>query len=93
MQLGRNAEEAVPRLAALLKSDDPWVHRAVVLKYDGTSVRKETIPMSDDKSVCRAALRVLGKLGPVAKEAVPAVIDLVNDNNAYCASAGGNHVG
>jgi len=81
-QLGRHAKTAVPYLVTLLKYDDAWVSRAVVLKNDGTSVHKETIPMSDDKSVCRAALRVLGKIGPFAKEAVPAVIETANGNNA-----------
>ena len=77
---GHDAEAAVPGLVERLKSE---VARHQTDKRQGKPPVRYSVPMSPIASV----INVLGSIGPAAKEAMPLLLDLADDEDPVVRSA------
>jgi HEAT repeat protein len=83
-KLGQDAKEAIPDLIAALKADDVTVPPLVVrvLAGMGSAAVGDLTEALSDKQTRLHALRALKRIGPDAKAAVPALIDVVKTDKA-----------
>ncbi|HJT33112.1 MAG TPA: HEAT repeat domain-containing protein [Pirellulales bacterium] len=85
-RMGRNADPALPKLIALLASDDPAIARKAAealgdLKITSNEAVAGLIKLLDssDEETRREAVFALRRLGPAARPAVPALLALLGD--------------
>jgi HEAT repeat protein len=91
-ELGPEAKEAVPMLVEKLSDAESSQEAALALSYMGTAA-EPAVPIlvkalkGNDEGLILRVPDVLGRLGPVAKAAVPALIEEVKNGNDDAASA------
>jgi HEAT repeat protein len=79
--MGPSADTAAPVLSGLLAEDEDWkVHdaatAALVRIGKGQSVLPRVTEWLREQSLASMAIDLLGEMGPAAREAVPALIEL-----------------